>query len=93
MFLLEDDNGEQVELIKKTMFKNVTQAILQIWLSSDAPTRTKSSLSKSMQPSMPPIGQRWTFSTSQVDLTHNDDYVVTIVDIINFTTIVFTSMQ
>ena len=27
----------------------------------------------------------WTFSTSQVDLTHNDDYVVIIVNIINFT--------
>ena len=51
----------------------------------------KSSLSKSMQPSippigLPPIGRRWTFSTSQVDLTHNDDYVVTIVNIINITT-------
>ena len=46
----------------------------------------KSSLSKSMQPSIPPIGRRWTFSTSQVDLTHNDDYVVTIVNIINITT-------
>ena len=49
--------------------------------------------SKSMQPSIPPIGLCWTFSTSQVDLTHNDDYVVTIVNIINFTNIVFTSMQ
>ena len=54
---------------------------------------TKSSLSKSMQPSIPPIGWRWTFSMSQVDLTHNDDYVVTIVNIINITTIVFISMQ
>ena len=27
---------------------------------------TKSTLSKSMQPSIPPIGRRWTFSTSQV---------------------------
>ena len=34
----------------------------------------KSSLSKSMQPSIPPIGQRLPFSTSQVDLTHSDDY-------------------
>ena len=34
----------------------------------------KSSLSKSMQPSITPIGRRWTFSTSQVDLTHSDDY-------------------
>ena len=62
--------------------------ITQLLLSS-----IKSSLSKSMQLSIPPIGRRWTFSTSQVDLTHNDDYVVTIVNIINFTTIVFTSMQ
>ena len=54
---------------------------------------TKSSLSKSMQPSIPPVGLRLSFSTSQVDLTHNDDYVVTIVNIINITTIVFTSMQ
>ena len=46
-----------------------------------------------MQPSIPPIGRRLSFSTSQVDLTHNDDYVVTIVNIINITTIVFTSMQ
>ena len=34
----------------------------------------KSSLPKSMQPSIPPIGRRLSFSTSQVDLTHNDDY-------------------
>ena len=27
-----------------------------------------------MQPSIPPIGRSWTFSTSQVDLTHSDDY-------------------
>ena len=32
---------------------------------------TKSSLPKSMQPS---IGQCLSFSTSQVDLTHSDDY-------------------
>ena len=31
-------------------------------------------LPKSMQPSIPPIGRRLSFSTSQVDLTHNDDY-------------------
>ena len=36
--------------------------------------RAKSSLSKSMQLSIPPIGRCWTFSTSQVDLTHSDDY-------------------
>ena len=48
-----------------------------------------------MQPSIPPIGLRLSFSTSQVDLTHSDDYVVTIVNIIKITTtcIVFTSMQ
>ena len=34
----------------------------------------KSSLPKSMQPSIPPIGRRLSFSTSQVDLTHSDDY-------------------
>ena len=43
MFLLEDDNGEQVELIRKNNIQegaeNVTQVILQKWLSSDA-TRT-----------------------------------------------------
>ena len=35
----------------------------------------KSSLPKSMQPSIPPIGQRLSFSTSQVDLTHSDDFI------------------
>ena len=54
---------------------------------------TKSSLPKSMQPSIPPIGRSLSFSTSQDDLAHSDDYVVTIVNIINITTIVFTSMQ
>ena len=33
-----------------------------------------------MQLSIPPIGQSWTFSTSQVDLTHSDDYVVSKLD-------------
>ena len=33
-----------------------------------------------MQPSIPPIGQRLSFSTSQVDVTHNDDYVVSKLD-------------
>ena len=27
-----------------------------------------------MQPSIPPIGRCLSFSTSQVDLTHSDDY-------------------
>ena len=27
-----------------------------------------------MQPSIPPIGRRLSFFTSQVDLTHSDDY-------------------
>ena len=51
-------------------------------------TSIKSSIPKSMQPSIPPIGQRLSFSMSQVDLTHIDDYVVTIVNIINITIIV-----
>ena len=56
---------------------------------------TKSSLPKSMQPSIPPIGQRLSFSTSQVDLTHSDDYhycieVKTIVVMLMIFTIVTT---
>ena len=55
----------------------------------------KSSLPKSMQPSIPPIGRRLSFSTSQVDLTHNDDYhycieVKTIVVMLMIFTIVTT---
>ena len=45
MCLLQDENGEEVELIKKNHIQDgaagsVTQAILQKWLTSDAPTRT-----------------------------------------------------
>ena len=58
-------------------------------------THIKSSLSKSMQPSIPPIGQCLSFSTSQVDLTHSDDYhycieVKTIVVMLMILTIVTT---
>ena len=42
--LLQDANGAQVDLIKKNQIsngdENVTRAILQKWLESDAPTRT-----------------------------------------------------
>ena len=44
MFLLQDKNGEEVALIEKDHIikgaKSVTEAILQKWLTSDAPTRT-----------------------------------------------------
>ena len=44
MFLLQDKNGLAVDLIEKDHInkgaENVTQAILQKWLTSDAPTRT-----------------------------------------------------
>ena len=44
MFLLQDMNGVTVDLIEKDHIskgaENVTQAILQKWLTSDAPTRT-----------------------------------------------------
>ena len=44
MYLLQDENGEEVELIKKNHIQDgaesVTQAILKKWLTSDAPTRT-----------------------------------------------------
>ena len=43
--------------------------IVQYLLSTgkvDPLAKNKSTLSKSMQPSIPPIGRRWTFSTSQV---------------------------
>ena len=95
MYLLQDENGEEVDIIEKDHkgAERVTKEILKKWLTSDAPTRTyqhlieclrqselgalaelianttgmhKSTLSKSMQPSIPPIGRCWTFSTSQV---------------------------
>ena len=44
MCLLQDENGEEVDLLKKNHIHNgaesVTEAILQKWLTSDAPTRT-----------------------------------------------------
>ena len=44
MCLLQDENGEVVALIEKDHIirgaESVTQAILQKWLTSDAPTRT-----------------------------------------------------
>ena len=44
MYLLRDDNGAMVDLIERDQIikgaASVTQAILQKWLTSDAPTRT-----------------------------------------------------
>ena len=44
MCLLQDENGEEVALIEKDHISkgaaSVTEAILQKWLTSDAPTRT-----------------------------------------------------
>ena len=44
MCLLQDENGEEVDLIKKDHIcrgaESVTEAILKKWLTSDAPTRT-----------------------------------------------------
>ena len=44
MYLLQDKNGKMVDLIKKDHIirgaESVTQAILQKWLTSDAPTHT-----------------------------------------------------
>ena len=44
MCLLQDENGEEVALLKKNHghdgAKSVTEVILQKWLTSDAPTRT-----------------------------------------------------
>ena len=44
MCLLQDENGEEVALIEKDHIirgaASVTEAILQKWLTSDAPTRT-----------------------------------------------------
>ena len=44
MYLLRDDNGAMVGLIEKDHIikgaESVTEAILQKWLKSDAPTRT-----------------------------------------------------
>ena len=44
VFLLQDENGEEVKLIKKNNIQDgaesVTEAIILKWLTSDAPTRT-----------------------------------------------------
>ena len=44
MFLLQDENGEEVDLIEKDHINkgavSVTKEILKKWLTSDAPTRT-----------------------------------------------------
>ena len=53
MFLLQDDNRMQVDLIKKEHVQegpeNVTQNILQKWLLSDASTRTYQHLIASLK--------------------------------------------
>ena len=44
MYLLQDDNGTMVDLLKRNHIhdgnESVTEAILQKWLTSDAPART-----------------------------------------------------
>ena len=44
MYLLQDENGEEVALLKRNHIhdgaESVTEAILQKWLTSDAPTLT-----------------------------------------------------
>ena len=45
MCLLQDENGQAIDLLKRNHIhdggaESVTQAILQKWLTSDAPTRT-----------------------------------------------------
>ena len=44
MYLLHDENGDEVALLKRNHIhdgaESITQAILQKWLTSDAPTRT-----------------------------------------------------
>ena len=44
MYLLQDENGEEVDLIEKDHTskgaESVTKEILKKWLTSDAPTRT-----------------------------------------------------
>ena len=44
MCLLQDENGEEVDLLKKNHIhdglESVTEAIIKKWLTSDAPTRT-----------------------------------------------------
>ena len=44
MYLLQDENGEEVDIIEKDHIskgaESVTKEILKKWLTSDAPTRT-----------------------------------------------------
>ena len=42
MYLLQDENGEEVDIIEKDHkgAESVTKEILKKWLTSDAPTRT-----------------------------------------------------
>ena len=53
MCLLEDENGTAVDLIKKNHIQDgaesVTRAILQKWLTSDAPTRTYQHLTECLR--------------------------------------------
>ena len=55
MYLLRDKNGTMVDLLKKNHIhdgvESVTQAILQKWLTSDAPTRTYQHLIKCLRQS------------------------------------------
>ena len=55
MYLLRDDNGSTVNLVKKNHIhdgaESVTEAILQKWLTSDAPTRTYQHLIKCLRQS------------------------------------------
>ena len=53
MCLLQDENGEEVDLIEKNHINkgadSVTKAILKKWLTSDAPTRTYQHLIESSE--------------------------------------------
>ena len=53
MFLLQDENGDDVELIEKNQghkgAEAVTQAIIKTWLKSDSPTRTYQHLIKCLR--------------------------------------------
>ena len=63
---------------------------------------TKSTLSKSMQPSIYPVGRRWTFSRSQVYTTQpisvmialpqSDDYHYTTVNIISIAALMLSAV-
>ena len=55
MYLLQDDNGVEVELIEKDHVhkgaESITQSILRKWLTSGAPTRTYQHLIECLQQS------------------------------------------